>query len=167
MHRSLFIAALLVVSLAFPAHASRDRVDVAEDGTVVFVRVVAIERDALLRVLVDPSLSSKLSPDVLSKEVLEEGECPVYRVATRGLFRPLVYDFRGCITADGLTEELVASEDFDAFACRWQLTAVEGGTEIRYELLIKPRLKVPDKLVRVGQRRSMKAALNRLVEQAR
>ena len=167
MSRVLFVAVLLLVAIATPAQASSDRVDVAEDGTVVFVRVVPIERNALLRVLLDPSLSSKLSPDVLSKEVLEAGDCPVYRVATKGLFQPLVYDFRGCTTADGLTEELVASEDFDAFACRWQLTSVEGGTEIRYELLIKPRLKVPVKLVRVGQRRSMKAALNRLVEHAR
>ena len=166
MLRSLAIVVLLLLAPLPQAHAGDDRIEVADDGTVSFVRVVPIERGVLLQVLADPSLLSELSPDVLSKVVLEEGECPVYRVATKGLFRPLVYDFRSCTSEHGVTEELVASKDFDASACRWSLTPVQGGTEIRYEMLIKPRLKVPAGLVRMGQRRSMKGTLNRLVQQA-
>mgnify|MGYP001973469847 CR=1 FL=1 len=59
-----------------------------------------------------------------------------------------------------------ASEDFDAFRSLWELSPIEGGTKIRYALLVKPRLRVPSRLVRLGQRRSMRGTLDRLVEQA-
>jgi len=161
--RALAIAVLLLASSAL---AADDEVSVADDGTLTIARVVPIERAALLRVLTDPALASDLAPDVLSKDLLEAGDCPIYRVATKGLFRPLVYSFRSCSSESGVTEQLVASEDFDAFACRWHLLPAAGGTEIRYELLVKPRLGVPHKLVRAGQRRSMRKTLKRLVELA-
>jgi len=168
VNRVLALAAtfLLLLVPASPAQTGGDQFSVAEDGTVTLVRVVPIPAPVLLRVLTDPSLASKLAPDVVSKELLKDGPCPIYRVATKGLFRPLVYEFQSCTSATGVTEKLVASEDFDAFFSRWLLTPVEGGTELRYDLLIKTRLKVPHKLVRASQRRSMRATMRRLLEQA-
>jgi len=163
---TLSLAFFVLLVLVGPAQAGEERFSVADDGTVTLVRVVPIAAKVLLRVLTDPGLASKLAPDVISKELVKDGPCPVYRVATKGLFRPLVYEFESCTSATGVTEKLVASEDFDAFFSRWLLTPVEGGTELRYELLVKTRLKVPHKLVRASQRRSMRATMKRLLEQA-
>jgi len=166
MCRLVAIVAVLLGTLVSPAHAEDERVEVAEDGTVRITREVPLPRSALLQVLVDPALASVLAPDVLSKERLTEGACPVYRVATKGIFRPFVYDFTSCTTDSGVTEELVASEDFLAFSSRWHLEDRPGGTRIRYELLVEPRLKVPGGLVRLSQRRSMRATMRRLIKQA-
>ncbi len=160
------LAAALLLAPPLGAGEGEVRVEVDDDGTVRMTRVVAVSPERLLRVLSSRELSADLSPDVISKELLADGECPRYRVHSKGLTRPLVYDYSSCLTADGLREDLVASEDFDAFAVRWHLRPVQGGTEIGYHLLVKPRLRVPQALVRMGTKRSMKATLNALVERA-
>ena len=156
---------LLLATLPSPLEAAEDEVAVAKDGTVTLVRQVPVPASALLAVLTDPALASKLAPDVISKELVTPGVCPVYKVATKGVFRPLVYTFRSCTSPTGVTEELIASDDFEAFSSRWLLTPVPGGTEVRYDLLVQTRLNVPHKLVRLSLRRSMRATMNRLMEQ--
>ena len=158
------LSLILLAALSSPLEAAEDRLTVAEDGTVTLVREVPAPASALLAVLTDPALASKLAPDVISKELVTPGPCPVYKVATKGVFRPLIYSFRSCTGPTGVTEELIASEDFEAFSSRWLLTPVRGGTEVRYDLLVKMRLNIPHKLVRLSLRRSMRATMNRLID---
>lgn len=158
---ALVVAALLTAS---PAMAGDDTVEVDDDGTIRMTRVVPLPREQLLSVLSSPKQSEDLSPDVISKEILSRGECTEYRVHTKGLRRPLVYDYKSCPTDYGLREDLVASDDFDAYVVEWHLRSVQGGTEVSYHLLVKPRLRVPDALVRAGTKRSMRATMDRLVE---
>lgn len=159
----------LLLALLLPASVqAKDRVEVDDAGYVRMTRVVPISPAKLLAALYGEGEDEEVeNEDLVSREVLgHEGECTVYRMVTKGLVGTMSYDYRTCRTPDGQTEDLVASEDFIAYAVEWHIGAVEGGSEIGYFVRVVPNLKVPMALVRAGQKRSMKGTLDRLVERA-
>jgi len=165
--RNVFAVALLILLLP-AAVAAKDKVEVDDAGYVRVTRVVPLRPDQVLTALYDEGEDGEVeNPDLVSREVLaRDGDCTTYRMVSKGLVGTMTYDYRTCRTADGQREDLVQSEDFLAYAVEWHVGAVEGGTEIGFYCRVIPNLKVPLALVRVGQKRSMKGTIDRLVERA-
>lgn len=155
--------------LLLPANAAaKDTVEVDAAGYVRITRVVPLPAAKILAALYDEGTDDEVeNEDLVSREVLaQDGDCTTYRMVTKGLVGTMSYDYASCRTGDGQTEDLVASEDFAAYSVEWHVKAVEGGSEIGYFVRVVPNLKVPQALVRAGQKRSMKGTLDRLVERA-
>jgi hypothetical protein len=163
------VVPLIVLSLLLPAVAgAKDRVVVDDAGYVRITRVVLLPPELLLAALYDEGEDDEIeNEDLVGRTVLaREGDCTTYRMITKGLVGTMTYDYRTCRTEDGQREDLVASEDFLAYAVEWHINATEGGTEVGFYVRVIPNLKVPMALVRAGQKRSMKGTIDRLVERA-
>ena len=160
---------LLVLALLLPTAAgAKDRVEVDDAGYVRVTRVVELAPEALLAALYEEGRDGEVeNPDLVGREVLaREGHCTTYRMVTKGLVGTMTYDYRTCRTSDGQKEDLVASEDFLAYAVEWHINPTDGGTEIGFFARVIPNLKVPRALVHAGQKRSMRGTVDRLVERA-
>ena len=112
------------------ARAQEPTMSVEADGTVVAVVEVAATPDRVRGVLDDPFALAKLSPDILStkEEAGAPAGCQRFARETKGMWRPLELVFQRCRTEAGWREELVSSEDFEAYATDWTLTPTAAGT---------------------------------------
>ncbi len=127
------------------ARAQEPTMSVEPDGTIVATVEVAATAEAIRGVLDDPMAVSRLSPDVLSTTEVPGAPAGCQRLAreTRGLFRPLKMSLQRCRTETGWREELVSSEDFEAYASAWSLTPSATGTRIEYRVRTDVNLPVP------------------------
>ncbi|MBW1877529.1 MAG: SRPBCC family protein [Deltaproteobacteria bacterium] len=146
--------------------AAEPEIEVLEeaDGTVR-VEVVVAHSVAEVRTLVDdPVTSAALTPEILSVEVAPGEPCQEITTRSRGLFRPLTYTVQRCPAADGWTEVLLRSDDFDDYWSEWVVRPSEEGTRVTFRIRSDPNLPVPRSLVRKGIRRSATRTVENLLE---
>lgn len=155
---------LLVLALLPHVRAADPSPPVTDSADRVTTAVVIPADPAAVRAaLADPTAACRLSTDVLSARVVAtEGPCALIAVTTRGLTAPLAYTMRRCPSADGYTETLVQTDDFDQQESRWQLRAVPGGTEVTLQVRSQPRLPLPQRLINATVGSSAVQALKNL-----
>ncbi len=152
----------LAAGLARAAEPSAPTVaGVSTVSTDVFI---AADAATVRAALADPLVASRLNGDVLDARVLgKQGDCTLMQITTRGLTTPLVYTTRRCPTADGFSESLVQTQDFDAQTSVWRLLPVSGGTQVTFEVSSQPRLPVPQRLINAAVGSSAVQTLKNLV----
>lgn len=157
---------LIALALLASARAAEPTPPVTDSADRVTTAVVVpAAPDAVRAVLADPTAACRLSADVLSARVVgADGPCALIAVTTRGLTSPLSYTTRRCPSADGYTETLVQTDDFDQQDARWRLRAVPGGTEVTLQVRSQPRLPVPQRIINATVGSSAVQALKALVQ---
>lgn len=152
--------------LAAPAWSNPlERVtSIREDGSVVMS--VLVEKPVAA---VQSSLGSAMSRFSLDAgrtitDTVQRGECQELHVEAPGLLSPMRYISLRCPTADGYSETLVSSDDFDASEVQWTLTRVEGGTRITYRVLVDLDMPVSDSMLQSRVKKNMAAVMDRFME---
>lgn len=157
---------LLVAATGFAAEPEVEVV-VADDGTVRAEVVVPHTIAEVRAVVDDPEASAGLVPEILSIEVTPGEPCQEVATRSRGLFRPLTYTARRCPTADGWTQVLVRSDDFDDYWSQWTVEPMGEQTRVTFQIRSDPKLPVPRSLVQKGTRESAAHTIENLLESLR
>lgn len=108
--------------------------------------------------LADPIATAKYSPDITSIQYVSQATCPTLRVVTEGMV-DVAYDYKRCTTADGWHETLVSSDMLSVYEVRWRLASVEAGTQVSYDVKIRPNFPAPDFMLA----RQMKSSITTLL----
>lgn len=164
----MFHTAMILVALsatAFAGSSEPSTPTVAADDTVTTDVVVSASPAQVRSALSDPRAAATLSDGVTSVSVLgKDGPCDLVEVTCKGVTSPLVYVARRCPTADGFTETLVRSDDFDAHSAQWHLEPVAGGgTRITFELRTEPDLPLPRRIIQAAVQSSAVETVRNLV----
>jgi len=164
----MFHIPMILVALTHLAHAGSSEPStptVAADNTVTTDVVVAASPAQVRSALSDPRAAASLSEGVTEVKLLgKDGPCDVVEVTCKGMTSPLVYVARRCATADGFTETLVRSDDFDVHSANWRLEPVAGGgTRITFEIRTEPDLPLPRRIIQAAVQSSAVETVRNLV----
>jgi hypothetical protein len=163
------LLAFILLSVAFhtAASAAEPVTSIAADGTVTGEVVVPESEALVLALLDDPANTDRLSGDIVSSSAEPDGDCTRVDRSVRGMWNPLRFVVRRCRTATGYSERLVESTDFDRHETEWEVSAVEGGTRVRYQVRSEPNLPVPRALVRSRTRSAIDDLLRKVAAAVR
>jgi hypothetical protein len=155
-----------VLTLLMGLQAEAGEPSVRQEGdTVVVVAVASAPAVDLRRILADPQRVQALFPDILDEQVeLAADGCIRIQRRTRGLLRPFVLLARRCPTAEGYREELVSSDDFEAYTSEWVVGVDDAGaTRVEYRIRTALDVPVPASAVTAAVRKSALRAVMSLV----
>jgi hypothetical protein len=132
----------------------------AEPVTVEVSREVRASMEAVRGRIADPELA-RASPYVRSVEVAPAaGGCVEVVVWTGGPVGALSYRALRCLTADGVRERLLQSEDFAAHEAIWRIVPTSAGTRVTLRVTTEPRVPVPPWILRWAVTSSGEALLD-------
>jgi hypothetical protein len=157
---------MLVVLMGLAAEAGEPGPSVRQEGdTVVVVAVASAPAADVRRVLADPRQVRELFPDVLEEQLeAEPGGCVRVQRRTRGLLRPFELFTRRCPTAGGFREELITSDDFEAYASEWVVALDDAGvTTVEYRVRTTLDAPIPSTTVTAAVRQAAVRAVSKLV----
>jgi hypothetical protein len=143
---------MVVLALSVPASA--------EPVTVEVSREVSAPMEVVRGRIADPELA-RASPYVRAVEVAPAaGGCAEVVVWTGGPVGALSYRALRCVTADGVRERLLQSEDFAAHEASWHIAPTKAGTRVTLRLTTEPRVPVPPWILRWAVTSSGEALLD-------
>jgi len=141
-----FLAAVFVVPSAAMADGDPD-VSVGKDGTIDGTVVVGAPPDVVQSYLADVRSLRTHSKDVVSVDIVRDGECQLVTTLAKSLVE-LTYVARRCPTATGYVETLLDSEMMNDYYAEWFVTPVSSGIEIRFRMRTDLNLPVPGRIIR-------------------
>ena len=150
---------LLLAVFPHPALAQQPELSTNDDGTVEVTLRVSTGEEQVRAAMADPEASCRLTPDILSVEVIQKGPCQELHIETRGLNRPLSYSSLRCPTPHGWQEVLIESDDFESMTSEWLFFSEGNGTRIVYRIATSVNLPVPDFLIRQNLKNAAKTTV--------
>lgn len=139
----------LILTFGVVAHADdKPRITVEDDGTVV-ARMMIDAPPSQVRQFI-PEVQAKPGGNVLSTTRVADGRCFKIDRRTKGLWNPLEMKTRLCPTDTGWRENLVSSDDFNAYSTEWSVSEDHGQSSVQVKVRSEVNLLVPTALVRTG-----------------
>jgi hypothetical protein len=143
---------MVVLTVCFPANAEPVTVEVSRE----FSAPLEVVRERIA----DPELA-RASPYVRAVDVAPAaGGCTEVVVWTGTPVGPLSYRALRCVTADGVRERLLQSDDFAVHDAIWRIAPTSLGTRVTLRLTTEPRVSVPPWILRWAVASSGEALLD-------
>ena len=128
---------------------------VSDDGFVVGEIRVEASVQQVQALISDPQQHAALTPDIQSVNATPVGACAHIDMHTEGVGPALQMLVKRCPTANGWTDRLVSSEDFNFYEAEIKAEEGSGFTLVTYRIRSVPDLPVPEWMVVRATRESV------------
>ena len=169
MSRSLFLAFLLLLSLAVPGTSLADeaRLKLGDDGLVQVDIWVDASPEVVHAVLAGPFERGELTEEVRSARVISRnGACRTLVIDAEIGPLDLSYQVQRCDSKEGMVETLDSSEMMTDHWARWSIRPENGGTHVRLQMKSELDIPVPSSLQQSELGKSARTTVANLAEAA-
>ncbi len=143
--------------------AAELKVETTEQGSQRGSVVVSAEVSAVAAIVRDPVRVGQLVGDARTTvRAVDDGACHTVTTETKHPIMAVSYVARGCPTDEGYRMELVESSQLRRFRSVWTVREVPTGTEVTFDLEVKPSFPLPGMIVRRSSRKGVVDSLEAL-----
>jgi len=134
------------------AHAAAPDVQATPRGSVRGQLVVPARLEDVRAALADSQGRLAAVDNGAKVTSTPDGPCELEHTFMAHPIKAVTYTVRTCPTEQGFHSVLVDSNDLDRFEAIWEIREAEGGTQISYDLDVKPSFPLPGFVVRASMK---------------